>query len=750
MSANPSLTETIPLATVRAQPRKARHISDLLLPVAAGLWAFGISETNTSVIGKYGLPPLLPIVFYAGVSLLVLSAVIELARDQLSHWRMAVHAAVLTVMLYATAPLVYSAGRYSWLYKTIGVIQYVNAHGQLNPGIDIYQNWPGFFALTAWFGKIAGVASPLAYAKWAQLVFELAALPLLYLIYDALGLTPRQRWIALLLVPASNWIGQDYLSPQALATLLCLGIMAIALRWLFVPSLAPPVPPRIRRAWSRLRRRVNQPEPARPVSPSADRVPVPASADMADQIPALALLLELGQTIRANSQDLRPGRSTPRWAGWLTSLGRQRLSYCAVILVIFFVLTITHQLSPYMLAAQLAALAAFKLLRPRWLPLVLLAVAIAYLLPRFSYVNTHYGLLNSIGNLFSNATPPALARGSVAPSQQLIEHCSEALSIGIWLLAILGAWRNWRSEKVTFALVLLAFSPAVMLAMQAYGHEGVLRVFLFSLPWATALAAMAIAPARIGINSEARPRDPSTLGAAVGGWRGPARRAARTITTRLRPLERHVAGDCARAAATFGIALTLFFPAFFGDDSFNFMSQQEVDVLAAFFQHEPPGRVYSPLDNVPLADTANYDLFPRIFLFGTYGMLQKGLPASDVAKPVSPDIAKTIALDIWHVSRRSARAYLIITPSMMAYNDQYEVTPAANFTILRSSLDKSPLWKVLYNREGMTIYELPPRPARTVAPSSTAPGSGPPLASRARAQTRPVPGRLGVTGSRTP
>ena len=91
--------------------------------------------------------------------------------------------------------------------KTIGVVQYVNANGKLNPTIDIYQNWPGFFAFAAWFGKVAGVASPLAYARWAQLVFELAALPLLYLAYDALSLTARQRWLALLLYTGTNWIG---------------------------------------------------------------------------------------------------------------------------------------------------------------------------------------------------------------------------------------------------------------------------------------------------------------------------------------------------------------------------------------------------------------------------------------------------------------------------------------------------------------------------------------------------------------
>jgi len=618
-----------------------------LLPLAVGLWALGISETDTGVIGRYGLPPLLPIVFYAGLALLVVSAVVELVHNQVSQWRMALHAIALTVMLYGTAPLVYSAGRYSWLYKTIGVVQYVNAHGQLNASIDIYQNWPGFFALTAWLGKVAGVASPLAYAKWAQLLFELAALPLLYLIYDALALTTRQRWLALLLFSASNWIGQDYFSPQALGTLLYLGIMAIALRQLFVPRPASHFLLGIRRTWSRLRRK---PSPAHPHS--AD----PVSAD------ALKVLIKI-----ATSQ--RETRATGPTGATLRS--------CVIILVIFFVLAMTHQLSPYMLVAQLGALAVFRLMRPWWLPLALLAVAIAYLVPHFSYVNTHYGLLNSLGNLFSNATPPSVTRGHVPPSQQFIERCAQGLSIGVWILAIVGAWRNWRAEKTTFALVLLAFSPSVMLGLQAYGHEGVLRVFLFSLPWAAALGAMAILPAR-------RRGDKNT-----------------TLTDRLTGrAPRYLAWDAVRAALALGIALALFMPAFFGNDSFDAMSQTEVDVLTGFFQNAPAGRIYSPIDNAPLADTARYNLYQRIELFGTYGIMRKGL--------VKQDVASTLAQQVWQASGGSGHAYVVITPSMVAFNEQYEATPMRNFVTLGRSLARSQFWTRTYNRGGIEIYQLLP------------------------------------------
>ena len=44
------------------------------------------------------------------------------------------------------------------------------------------------------------------------------------------------------------------------------------------------------------------------------------------------------------------------------------------------------------------------------------------------------------------------------------------------------------------ALVVLTYSPVLVLFGQAYGNEGILRVYLFSLPWAAALAAVAVEP----------------------------------------------------------------------------------------------------------------------------------------------------------------------------------------------------------------------------------------------------------------
>ena len=638
-----------------------QHLLDLLLPGSLALWALGVSRTNAANVGHYGLPPLLPPVYYAGIALLVISASIELIRSRMSAWRMALHATALVVMLYGTAPLVYQEGRYGWLYKTIGVVQYINAHGQLNPQIDIYQNWPGFFALAGWFDKVAGVGSPLAYAKWAQLVFELAALPLLYLSYDALSLTFRQRWVALMLYSASNWVGQDYLSPQALGTILSLGIMALAMRWLSMGNFS-----------GRNKRARELRADTAPRAPDQNQLSHPA-----------------------------------------------RFAMCCTLLLVFFVLTFTHELSPYLLAVQLGLLMVPRLLRPRWLPLALAAVALGYLLPHFTFVNQNFGILSSLGNFFGNVAPPSSATGHLVPphSVKVIEECQKVLSLSMWGLALVGAWVRRRSKRTVLTLLILAFSPFLLLALIAYGNEGILRVYLFSLPWTAALAASAVAPA------------PSLVRQIRSGW-GKRRRRPANSENRDGELSLRRLLDALRIALALAFMLTLFFPSFFGDDSFNVIPASEVTAMTSLQQNYPVGPVYSASGNGAEQDTSRYNLFSWLTVFG------------DVVAPGAPvhaDIANVIAQNAYSYTGGLQPAYVVVAPSMVAYNASYAaVTDASSFSTLLNSLARSHVWKLIDKVDGTYIYELPmasekppsasarprPRPRTRLSPRASVRTSG--------------------------
>jgi branched-subunit amino acid transport protein AzlD len=638
MSTTRSARTVAPSSSQPARGKRSWHVADFLLPVSVCLWAVGVTRTNVTALGPFGLLSDLPLIFYAGVALLVVSAAAELAHHQPSTWRMAAHAVALVIMLYGTFPLLFPEPRSSWAYEYVGVVEYVGAHGHLNPAVDIFQNWPGFFALAAWFTKLAGLSSPLVLAKWSEVFFELAALPLLYLIYKALPLTNRQLWVAILLYSASNWVGQDSFTDQAVGTLLSLGIMAIAMRWLFVdPPARVPV-------WGWLRSR---------------RTDRSAAADLS--IPPT-------------------GRSIP---------------VIVAILVMFFVLTFTHEISPYMVVTQLGALAVVGALRPRWLPLALAAIALAYFLPHWSFVNSHYGLTRTLGDFFKNAALPSAHVGA-APSERWIERSAEALSLGIWALAAVGAWLRRRAGQDALPLVLLAFSPFLVLVLAAYGQEGILRVFLFSLPWSAALGACALLPplreaGRTGVSRGHVPKR----------TRMPPWTAERG---RLRVLSVPIG---------LGIALILFFPSAFGNTAFEAIPRSEVVTITSFFAHATPGTIYTADARSPIEDNARYDQFPERTIFGSYNVMGDA--------PVGPEMADVLASHAFnrHGPEAGRPAYVVVAPSMQAWSNAYQVTPASSFRILLASLSHSPYWRLVRSRGGTVIYELLPPRSPTLPPGAS-------------------------------
>ena len=148
------------------------------------------------------------------------------------------------------------------------------------------------------------------------------------------------------------------------------------------------------------------------------------------------------------------------------------------------------------------------------------------------------------------------------------------------------------------------------------------------------------------------------------------------------------------------VALTLFFPAFFGDDQFNVVAQPEVETLTSFFTHAPPGTIYVALTGAPThAKNARYNQFPVVKIF------QKKLGKDPI---IGPGIADALARRAFHRHGRAARepAYIVVAPSMLAYSKAYRILPPSSFSILLASLSHSPSWRLVRNHEGTVIYEL--------------------------------------------
>jgi hypothetical protein len=233
------------------------------------------------------------------------------------------------------------------------------------------------------------------------------------------------------------------------------------------------------------------------------------------------------------------------------------------------------------------------------------------------------------------------------------------------------------------ALVLLAYSPIGVLALGAYGSEGILRVYLFSLTWAAALCAMALAPSRTAV----RTAQPS----------GRLRRAVRSAANALRvPAIRRKAAVL-RVPLTFVLVLALFFPAFFGDDDFNAMTKSEVNFVTKYWLTALRGHVFLAIDDAPIADTWRYPKFTWSPIFGS-NLRRSG--------PITYTIAHQLAQEGYDITGGKGATYVMVTNNMVAYNNAYGLTNPSAFTILLYSLRHDPhQWKRVRDKDGVIIYK---------------------------------------------
>jgi hypothetical protein len=430
------------------RPRWPVSAQVLSLCACVALWCFSVSQIRMGTLDDYGLLPVLPLGFFAALALLVASFVAAVCSPRPSEVVLAGHALALIMFLHGTMPLLFSEPFYPWVYKHFGVVEYIDLHGRLDSSVDIYQNWPAFFTLSAWFGRVAGTR-PLEYAAWAQVFFNACNLVLLRYVFGALSRDLRLIWIAVFVFFSANWVAQDYFSPQAFAFTLSLGLCGVILRWLLI---APD------RAW--MARWLNR---------------------------AAAFVARLGRRRRSGAAPEDEPAGSQR-------VGRRTARYLAIAL--FALIVTTHQLTPYMLIVGLGVLTFLGVVRPRLLVVLFTAMALSYLLPRLDFVQRYYGLLGSAGEPLKNVRTAAVGLNGLAgePGRVLCAHAARLLTLTIWGLGLVGVVRRLRAGYKNLGVAALAAAPAVIALADTYGGEAIYRVYLFSLPWFALLTAFALRP----------------------------------------------------------------------------------------------------------------------------------------------------------------------------------------------------------------------------------------------------------------
>ncbi len=399
-------------------------------------------------MGDFGLITVLGWPFFAGLLLTVIGFTWEMNRRRSTDRRMIMLTLILVVFLFGTSSAVAPIASLgdSWLHA--GYVQFFLQHGHTLSNYDARFSWPGGFSLGAILVAFTGQSNALGFLRWFPLFIEMCYLAPMLVIARSSGVSRRTAWLGVAFFYASNWIYQDYFSPQALNYLFMLVVMATVL------------------AYMRPRRGV------------------PASRMMREfrkRVASLTSRLHLPQP-PVDEPFQTPSPIVTRTLFGLTGL-------------ICFASAISHQLTPYAIVLALsAAFVTHRLGRPELIVLTsLFAVGWLSLGAADFWMGHLTTIFGSVGNISSTIGSNVTKRVNGSTSHRVVVDVRILITAALFFLAGIGALIR---RPATRTLEALAAAPFLLVLVQNYGGEALLRVTLYGLPFTALLAASAITPNR--------------------------------------------------------------------------------------------------------------------------------------------------------------------------------------------------------------------------------------------------------------
>jgi hypothetical protein len=406
-----------------------RHRRTVWAAAALLLWAVSLPAIDLDRIDDWGLISALPITFFAALAIAVVVGVSAALDGTSTGTRIAISLAPLLLTIYGTLAVLSPTLRYPWSYKHIGVIRLLDETGRLHPHVDLYNNFSGFFGLGALVRGATGV-DPTSYGAWTQLVGEAMILVAIAALVHTATRSTKVARLTVVIYLITNWVGQNYFAPQTLGSLLSITVLALVWSW-FMHGTTRRLP--------LLRRSLGT------VASSA-----PSSTE-----PAL--------------------------------LRRRR----AVVALVFLGLLMTHPLTPVATIGAFVGLVCVGWLRDRALIALLGAVCLAWGLRVFTYFSDRSFSLGFGGSPTANAGGN-LDYSDAPDTVVLVGQLTRLFSVGVWLLAVIGAVLcTWARRRIGLVL-LAALVPFGIPLVQSYGGEAIYRVYLYSLPLMAALIAWGI------------------------------------------------------------------------------------------------------------------------------------------------------------------------------------------------------------------------------------------------------------------
>ncbi|MEV6117208.1 polysaccharide biosynthesis C-terminal domain-containing protein [Streptomyces sp. NPDC052109] len=438
----------VPLRQRLLPTRSGVVLGCLLIAALLLYWvpALRLGEADLDRMGGLGLISVLPLPTLVGAALLV-SVFAALL------WLRREHRALLLLTLLATVVSLHSLPavietepRFPTAWQHLGFIDYIDRTGSAVPDLDARWSWPGFFAVAAFVGRACGVTDFTEVIRWWPTAIQLSYLAPMFLLTRSLRASWRAKWTGVWLFVLCGWVGQDYFSPQGFTYLLYLMFVAVLLVWFR--------PPRV--IWTKFR-------------------PGEAEVEPADR--------------------------------------RQRAVLLLVLIGLYVASVPAHQLTPFIMLGVLATLVLLGRSELRGLPLlfaVLVAVWVGFMAEPYwsGHFNDLFGGVGGVGSNVSTSVSGRIQGGS--STHKLVLYTRVLLAGSVLAFACWGWWRRRFHRYRERSLLVLAFVPFLGFGMQSYGGEMALRVFMFAVPGAALLGALALFP-RAGVTAEEREKDRVSL-----------------------------------------------------------------------------------------------------------------------------------------------------------------------------------------------------------------------------------------------
>ena len=189
--------------------------------------------------------------------------------------------------------------------------------------------------------------------------------------------------------------------------------------------------------------------------------------------------------------------------GWPGSRARPavRSALVAVVLLVFAVMVVSHQLTPFALLASTTALTVSRRCSARGLPLAMGVIVLLWLsYMTAGFIGEHTGaIFGAIGNVDATVNQNVAGRLHGDTGHVIVTRARVAMTLGLWVVALVTALWLRRTGHREPAPLLLLLAPFVLALLQPYGGEVLLRVFLFGLPFAAFFVAAALSRAPVAV-----------------------------------------------------------------------------------------------------------------------------------------------------------------------------------------------------------------------------------------------------------